>query len=226
MADLDRLRFKTFEDQNDETIAHGEYLKKKIKKKTWTDFWVILKDSMMIFFHPNDGGWAGSIEITQGTTCTLILNGTHIGKGFVDLTLSTEIAELNKRKQNTVSYKFALKTKNGVHLFKASSESICLEWLRVLRRASFNEERACLSSTLSQNTRLDERNGMQENNKTSKKSFMYEPFEPEDNEHEVQAEMKLSRTKSLRESRSPFSRTRFRSFRGLKTFRRYNSLQE
>lgn len=224
MNDLDKLRFKTLEDQIDETIIHGEYLQKKVKKKTWKDFWVVVKDNMMIFFHPNDGGWAGCIEITRGTTCTLILNGAHIGNGFVDLTLSTERAELNKRRKSTLSYKFALKTANGVHLFKASSETVCLEWVRVLRQVNFNEEHSCISR-ISENTQPEERSQRQ----SSKKSFMYKSFEPEVSEndpHEAQAEAKLSRSKSLKESRSPFKRSRFNSFHGLKSFRRYNSLQE
>lgn len=225
MADIERLRFKTFEDQNDQSIIHGEYLKKKIKKKTWKDFWVIIKDNMMIFFHSNDGGWAGSIELTLGSSCTLIVNGTYVGKGLsTDLTLSAEVVELNKKRKHIVSYKFALKTKNGVHLFKASSEAICLEWIRVLRKVVLRlyDDSALLSSTL-QNASSGERKGQKNNNK---KSFMYETFETEDSEHEVHGERKLTRSKSLRESRSPFSRSRFYSFRGLKTFRRYNSLQE
>jgi hypothetical protein len=213
-----------------ETVIHEGNLKKKVGKKSWKDFCAVVKGDMVMFSNPSDGKWAGNIELDEGSTCTLFVKGSRIGRGIEDTTTSTEIAELNKRKKIGGTLKFTLQTKRGVHLLKADSETICLEWIRVVRKAVFkiraeNTSLSPRSTGKTLRTALTEGN----NNKVCKNSFTYEAIEAEDSESEVQSDpRKLSRSKSLRETRDSamtfFKRSRFRSFR--KPSKNYNNLKE
>ncbi|XP_031571450.1 uncharacterized protein LOC116305640 [Actinia tenebrosa] len=228
MADMESLAMQ-------ESVSYKGNLKKKIGKNSWKGFYVLLEGNKLIFSNPNDGRWAGNIELHEGSTVNLHVKGSRIGQEIQDPTINTEIAELNKRKHRGENLKFSLQTKRGVHLLKADSESLCLEWIRELRKAVLIIREENYSKLVSKHFPGKPRRSALDhgkNNKTRKDLCVYQAVEAEDSESEEKINPgRRSRSMSSHEPRysreSTFNfikRSRFRSFRKLS--RNYENLNE
>ena len=107
------------------SVSHEGTLMKKCRRKTWTPYWVVLKNRHLYFFvHGHATGlsasntFAGSITLTEGAKCSLD---------------EKSVAGYEKiRFKRQESFKFKLKTKNGVYLFKTGSELERKTWLERL----------------------------------------------------------------------------------------------
>lgn len=228
MAELESLTTQ-------DSVLYEGNLRKKTGKNIWKCFYVALKGNKLIFSNPSDGRWAGNIELHEGSTCNLCVKGSRIGQEIQDPTINTEIAELNRLKHRGENIKFNLQTKRGVHLLKADTEPLCLEWIRELRKAVLIIREKNYPKLLSKHVSpgkirqgaLDQGN----NNQFCKNLYVYQAVESEDSESEEKANpRRRPRSRSYNEPRNPafnfefIRRPRFRSFR--KFTRNYENLKE
>lgn len=113
------------EGEKELSVSHEGTLMKKCRRKTWTPYWAVLKKRHLYFFlqeHasglPTTTTFAGSISLTEGAKCTLE---------------EKPVAAYERvRFKRQESFKFKLKTKNGVYLFKTESELERKTWLERL----------------------------------------------------------------------------------------------
>lgn len=223
MAELESLTLQ-------ESVSYQGNLKKKIGKNNWKCFNVVLKENILIFCNPSDGSWAGKIELDERSTCNLCVKGSRIEQEIQDPTINTEIAELNRRKSRGENIKFSLQTKRGVHLLKADTQALCLDWIRVLRRAVMvirEKNYSKHSPYIGKNRGLNQGN----NNQIYRDLYVYHPVEAEDSESEgKQTPGRRFRSRSCHEQQTRdwsfnlIKRSRFRSLRKLS--RNYENLKD
>ena len=102
--------------------AYSNYLKKKVQKKDWKDFWVVLNGTWLFFFRKKgDESACGVLELSGQTTCQPI--GTkHQYRPYRGSSQEQEVI------------KFKLRSKRGVHIFKTCLDEFH-DWVRFISEA-------------------------------------------------------------------------------------------
>ncbi|XP_032236788.1 uncharacterized protein LOC116617841 [Nematostella vectensis] len=204
---------------------YKDYLRKKLRKNTWKEYWVVLREHSLLFFNSSDAKFAGSIELTHGTSCAVF--GTQNKKpGFWSISPMDKSVNYNKGDSGLLTrilekgcLKFALKTKRGIHLFKASSAESCCTWMRVLRHTI--DEYGLVEPSAKITNRL----ALAHENISTLNLITPELHETE-SDNQIEPYKQFQRSKSMREnSKSSFKRGRFHSLR-IKAQRKYSALQE
>lgn len=104
---------------------YGNYLKKKVHKNEWKDFWVVLKGKWLFFLkEKGDESTCGVLELSEISTCTLV-RPTGKYRAF------SKVEEYNGQGSDRCKgFKFRIRSKHGFHLFKSHSLGECQRWIR------------------------------------------------------------------------------------------------
>lgn len=108
-------------------LFHGEILRKKLKKNTWKEYWVVLREDRLVFMNENERKIAGVITLTEETTCKALGRKTS-SQHSADLSKAKQISK-RKRDPDDGPCKFKLHAKRGVHLLKTDCKSSCDKWI-------------------------------------------------------------------------------------------------
>ena len=112
-------------------LFHGQMLRKKIKKNTWKEYWVELREDSLVFITENERKIAGVITLTERTTCEVLGRKT---------TAHRQSKQMSDHKQRSLdgTCKFKLRAKRGVHLLKTDCKSSCEKWIEAISRVVQN----------------------------------------------------------------------------------------
>ena len=120
-------------------LFHGQMLRKKMKKNTWKEYWVELREDSLVFINENERKIAGVIALTERTTCEVL--GRKTSSSQLNAT-DRESKQISDRKQHsrdeTQACKFKLRAKRGVHLLKTDCKSSCEKWIEAISRVVQN----------------------------------------------------------------------------------------
>ena len=116
-------------DEND--VFHGELLRKKMKKNTWRQYWVVLRKDKLVFMCENEGKVAGIVKLSEETTCKVLRRKTSKPSAA-----SLRPKPAFDREDETC--KFKLYAKRGVHLLKTDCKSSGEKWIEAISRAVQN----------------------------------------------------------------------------------------
>ena len=185
----------------------GAYLRKKLKKNTWQQYWVVIREDRLLFMNENERKIAGTIAITGETKCAVLERRPFRWKTSE---CSKHVSE-RKTKKGKENCKFRLQTKRGVHLFKTDCQLNCKKWIQAIGRAvqdlcdSSDSTVKPASSTLVVNPTREDIYLKRENNPKTKRGFVYavlnDDEESENQESQaqsaIQIQRKMSQTRSL-----------------------------
>lgn len=111
----------------------GEILRKKMKKNTWREYWVILRNDRLIFMSPSERKVAGMIKLSQETTCKVV--GRKSSKHVPDHGTKPTVDHMQNGDETC---KFKLYAKRGVHLLKTDCTSSCERWIEAISHVVHN----------------------------------------------------------------------------------------
>lgn len=112
-------------------LFHGQMLRKKMKKNTWREYWVVLRQDRLVFINENESKIAGIITLTEETTCKVLGRKTSSSR-------RTATDQQLKQDNADGTCKFKLRAKRGVHLLKTDCKSSCEKWIEAISRAVQN----------------------------------------------------------------------------------------
>lgn len=119
---------------------HGQMLRKKMKKNTWKEYWVELREDSLVFINENERKIAGVITLTERTTCEVL--GRKTSSSQLISPTNRQSKQISDRKQHsrdgTQACKFKLRAKRGVHLLKTDCKSSCEKWIEAISRVVQN----------------------------------------------------------------------------------------
>lgn len=118
-------------------LFHGQMLRKKIKKNTWIEYWVELREDSLVFMNENERKIAGVITLTERTTCEVL--GRNSSSSQFNAT-DRQPKQTSDRKQHSRdgNCKFKLRAKRGVYLLKTDCKSSCEKWIEAISRVVQN----------------------------------------------------------------------------------------
>lgn len=116
-------------------VFYGELLRKKMKKNTWREYWVVLREDRLVFINENEREVAGIIKLTEDTTCK-VLGGKSSKRSAARQQPKPTFEYMQDREDGTC--KFKLYAKRGVHLLKTDCKSSCEKWIEAISRAVQN----------------------------------------------------------------------------------------
>ena len=160
-------------------LFHGQMLRKKIKKNTWIEYWVELREDSLVFINENERKIAGVITLTERTTCEVLGNKTSSSQLSA---IDRQPKQISDRKQHSRdgTCKFKLRAKRGVHLLKTDCKSSCEKWIEAISRVVQN----MWDNSTNSSTRIKKhgfKNGKPRDDKdTIPNSFSYSSLSEED----------------------------------------------
>lgn len=114
-------------------LFHGQMLRKKMKKNTWKEYWVELRDDSLVFINENERKIAGVITLTERTTCEVLGRKTSSSQLSASNRQSKQISDRRQHSRDgTQACKFKLRAKRGVHLLKTDCKSSCEKWIEAI----------------------------------------------------------------------------------------------
>lgn len=167
-------------------LFHGQMLRKKMKKNTWKEYWVVLREDSLVFINENERKIAGVITLTERTTCEVL--GRKTSSSQLSAT-DRQPKQIFDRKQHSLdgTCKFKLRAKRGVHLLKTDCKSSCEKWIEAISHVVQNMwDNSANSAPSTRATRLRKRNfkngESRDGKKTKTNSFSYSSLSEEDND--------------------------------------------
>ena len=164
-------------------LFHGQMLRKKMKKNTWKEYWVVLREDSLVFINENERKIAGVITLTERTTCEIL--GRKTSSSQLSAT-ARQPKQISDRKHHSLdgTCKFKLRAKRGVHLLKTDCKSSCEKWIEAISRVVQNMWDNSANSATS--TRVRKHNikngGSRDGKKTKTNSFSYSSLSEEDDD--------------------------------------------
>ena len=120
-------------------LFHGQMLRKKMKKNTWKEYWVELREDSLVFINENERKIAGVITLTERTTCEVLGRNTSSSQLSGTDRQSKQISDRKQHSRDgTQACKFKLRAKRGVHLLKTDCKSSCEKWIEAISRVVQN----------------------------------------------------------------------------------------
>ena len=162
---------------------YAELLGKKMKKNTWKQYWVVLREDKLVFISEIEQKIAGIVKLTEETTCKVL--GRKVRRSRVHQQSKAKVENLRDSEERT--YKFKLYGKGGVHLLKTDCKSSCEKWIEAISCAVQNLWDNTMNSRPSasphNNGKLDLKYRLQRNFKNTRASiFGYAVLSEEDEE--------------------------------------------
>lgn len=163
---------------------YAELLGKKMKKNTWKQYWVVLREDKLVFISEIEQKIAGIVKLTEETTCKVL--GRKVSKrSRVHQQSKAKLENLRDTEEGT--YKFKLYGKGGVHLLKTDCKSSCEKWIEAISCAVqnlwANTTNSRQSASPHNNGKLDFKYRLQRNFKNTWASlFGYAVLSEEDEE--------------------------------------------
>lgn len=163
-------------------LFHGQMLRKKMKKNTWREYWVVLRQDRLVFINEDERKIAGIITLTEETTCKVLGRKTSS---------SPRIATDRQPKQDgddDGTCKFKLRAKRGVHLLKTDCKLSCEKWIEAISRAVQNMWDNSTNSAASTHVKNHVYNIVAPRNRkiTKRNSFSYTSLSEEDDDVDKQ----------------------------------------
>jgi len=118
-------------------LFHGQMLRKKMKKNTWKEYWVELREDSLVFINENERKIAGVITLTERTTCEVLGRKASSSQFSATDRQSQQISD-RKQQSRDGTCKFKLRAKRGVHLLKTDCKSSCEKWIEAISRVVQN----------------------------------------------------------------------------------------
>lgn len=112
-------------------VFYEELLGKKMKKNTWRQYWVVLREDRLVFISESERKIAGIIKLTEETTCR-VLEKKVSRQSRSKQPLTSTLENINSEGEQ---WKFKLFGKRGVHLLKTDCKSSCEKWTEAISRA-------------------------------------------------------------------------------------------
>lgn len=122
--------------ENTTNVAYEELLGKKIKKNTWRQYWVVLREDKLVFIIESEQKIAGVIKLTEETRCKVVGRKASKRRSRCKQPLTSTMGHVQNSEDET--WKFKLYAKRGVHLLKTNCKSSCDKWTEVISCAVRN----------------------------------------------------------------------------------------
>lgn len=159
-------------------LLHGQILRKKLKKNTWREYWVVLRQDRLVFMNEDERKVAGIITLTHETTCKVLGQKTSSSQ-------PSATDRQPKQDNDDGTCKFKLRAKRGVHLLKTDCKSSCEKWIEAISRAVQNMWDNSANSATSTHVKkhiykIGASRSSRDCRKTKRNSFSYTSLSEED----------------------------------------------
>lgn len=165
-------------------LFHGQMLWKKMKKNTWKEYWVELRENSLVFINENERRIVGVITLTERATCQVLGRKTTSSQ-LISANDRQSISDCKQRSLDA-SCKFKLRAKKGVHLLRTDCKSSCEKWIEAISRVVQNMWDNSANSVPSMTMRLRKhsfKNGKSRHGKdTITNDFSYSSLSEEDDD--------------------------------------------
>lgn len=188
-------------------LLQGQLLRKKTKKNTWREYWVVLREDRLVFISENESKIAGIITLTEETTCKVLGRKSSCQHSATDH--RQKLISERKQDNDDGTCKFKLHAKRGVHLLKTDCKSSCDKWIEAISRAVQNiwdNSTSSAGSTLRIKKHRFSKHGLQRDKNSN---FSYTSLSEEDVDQLQRNSGKASRIQRAILTRFSLSRGKF-----------------
>lgn len=179
-------------------LFHGQMLRKKMKKNTWREYWVVLRQDRLVFINEDERKVAGIITLTEETTCQVLGRKTSSSQ-------RSATDRQPKQDNDDGTCKFKLRAKRGVHLLKTDCKSSCEKWIEAISCAVQNMWDNSANSAASTHVKkhIYKIGASRDCRKTKTNSFSYSSLSEEDEDADT---LERSRGKAVGVKRAILTR--------------------